>query len=132
MTENLSDYLNYRIQRSFETFKDAKLLAEHKSLNSCVNRLYYACFYAVSAILYLKGIEPKTHKGVRIKFLEEFIKPGIVNKEFGKLFNDLYDLRQEGDYSDFITFDKDLIDSLMNKCHDFLTGIESLIKSGLS
>jgi len=57
MTENLSDCLNYRIQRSFETFKDAKLLAEHKSMNSCVNRLYYACFYAVSAILYLKGIE---------------------------------------------------------------------------
>jgi hypothetical protein len=47
MTQDLSEYLNYRIQRSFETFNDAKLLAENERWNSCINRLYYACFYAV-------------------------------------------------------------------------------------
>jgi uncharacterized protein (UPF0332 family) len=55
----------------------------------------------------MKDLEAKTHKGVRIKFLDQFIKPGLLDKDFGKLYNDLFDLRQEGNYSDFIIFDKD-------------------------
>lgn len=132
MTDELSDYLNYRLQRSSETFNDAKLLARHESWNSCVNRLYYACFYAVNALLYSKGIEPKTHKGVRIKFLNEFIKTGIIDKNFGKLYTDLFDLRQEGDYSDFITFDKELVYSFIDKCDEFLIRIEAMIKSNMT
>ncbi len=55
MTGDLKDYIAYRIARSDSTFKDALIMAENKSWNSCVNRLYYSCFYFVSALLIQKG-----------------------------------------------------------------------------
>ena len=59
----------------------------------------------------------------------EFIKTGIFDKEFGKLFSDLFDWRQEGDYSDFVSFDKDLTMPLINKSEEFIIVIEAFLKS---
>ena len=129
MTKEQNDYINYRLQRATETLNDARLLAENERWNSSINRLYYACFYAVSALLYSQSIEAKTHKGVRIKFMGEFIKTGIFDKDFGKLFSDLFDWRQEGDYSDFVSFDKELTMPLINKSEEFITLIEAFLKS---
>jgi uncharacterized protein (UPF0332 family) len=130
MTNEQNDYIKYRLQRATDTLNDAKLLAENDRWNSSINRLYYACFYAVSALLYFHSIEAKTHKGVRIKFMSEFIKNGMFPKDFGKLFSDLFDWRQEGDYSDFVSFDKDLTISLIIKCEEFIALISEFLKSG--
>jgi len=108
MIKKQNDYINYRLQKASDTLNDARLLADNERWNSSINRLYYACFYAVSALLYYHSIEAKTHKGVRINFMREFIKTGIFEKDYGKLFSDLFDWRQEGDYSDFSSFDKNL------------------------
>lgn len=129
MTKEQNDYIKYRIQRATETLNDAILLAENERWNSSINRLYYACFYAVSALLYSQSIEAKTHKGVRIKFMSEFIKTGLFDKDFGKLFSDLFDWRQEGDYSDFASFDKDLTIPLINKSEEFITLIKAFLKT---
>jgi len=123
MTKEQRDYTNYRLQRAIDTLNDARLLAQNERWNSSINRLYYACFYAVSALLYYHSIDAKTHKGVRIKFMNEFIKTRIFDKEYGKLFSDLFDWRQEGDYSDFVSFDKDLTIPLINKSEEFIASI---------
>ena len=129
MTKDQNDYINYRLQRASDTLNDARLLAENERWNSSINRLYYACFYAVSGLLYFHSIEAKTHKGVRIKFMSEFIKTGLFDKDFGKLFSDLFDWRQEGDYSDFVSFDKDLTIPLINKSEEFITLIKAFLKT---
>jgi len=61
--------------------------------------------------------------------MSEFIKTGLFDKDFGKLFSDLFDWRQEGDYSDFVSFDKDLIIPLINKSEEFITLIEAFLKT---
>jgi len=127
MTRELNDYINYRLQRALDTLNDARLLAANERWNSSINRLYYACFYAVSALLYYHSIEARTHKGVRIKFMNEFIKPGLFDKEYGKLFSDLYDWRQEGDYSDFVSFDKELTPPLINQSEEFIALIRKFL-----
>jgi hypothetical protein len=43
--------VGYRLQRARETVEEARVLLETDHANACVNRLYYACFYAVSALL---------------------------------------------------------------------------------
>lgn len=129
MTTEQNDYIKYRLERATETLNDARLLAENGRWNSSINRLYYACFYAVSALLYSRSIEAKTHKGVRIKFMGEFIKTGIFDKVYGKLFSDLFDWRQEGDYSDFVSFDKDLTMPLISKSEEFITLIKAFLIS---
>ena len=129
MTKEQNDYINYRLQRATDTLNDPKLLAENERWNSSLNRLYYACFYAISALLFYHSIEAKTHKGVRIKFMSEFIKTGLFDKNFGKLFSDLFDWRLEGDYSDFVSFDIDLIIPLINKSEEFITLIKTFLKT---
>ena len=42
--KNEGDYIHDRIEKVFDSFEDAKLLAKNKRWNAAINRLYYACF----------------------------------------------------------------------------------------
>jgi uncharacterized protein len=63
--------------------------------------------------------------------MSEFIKTGLFDKDFGKLFSDLFDWRQEGDYSDFVVFDEDLTIPLINKTEEFIKAIEIYMKTNI-
>ena len=129
MSGDLNDYILYRLSRADNTFNDAKILAENKSWNSCINRLYYACFYVVSALLIKRGHNIKTHNGVRTIFFKEYIATSIIEKDFGKLYSDLFDWRGEGDYADFVDYDKETVIPLLPKVQEFIEIIEDLIKT---
>ena len=49
----------YRLSKAFSTYDEVALLTENKLWNTAVNRLYYACYYAVSALLISKNITSK-------------------------------------------------------------------------
>ena len=51
-----NEYVKYRIKSAYITYDAAKVLAENGFWNSSVNRLYYALFYAVNALLTLIDI----------------------------------------------------------------------------
>lgn len=127
MTGDLNDYINYRLSRADSTLNDAKILAFNNSWNSCVNRLYYSTFYAVTALLISKGFEAKTHNGVKTIFFKEFIATGLIDKEFGKLYSDLIDWRSEGDYADFTDYDSETVTPMIDKVESFLEIIKKNI-----
>jgi uncharacterized protein (UPF0332 family) len=79
------EYINYRIAQAEETYKAALELAKSHFWNSCVNRLYYSCFYAITALLVFENVETKTHNGVKTKFFQHFIKTGIIKMEYSQL-----------------------------------------------
>ena len=76
--DNRNDYIRYRFQRATESFEEALILAENKRWNAVVNRLYYACFYAVIALLLKNNNETQTHDGARTLFGLHFIKTGKI------------------------------------------------------
>ena len=115
MNQSQADYIQYRIEKSSEFFKDAQLLAENSRWQSCVNRLYYSCFHLIDALLSLDGIFAKTHEGLKTKFLQLYIKTGEVDMELGKLYTQLLDWRHESDYSVFVEFDKDEVLPLLKR-----------------
>jgi len=53
--------IQYRIQRARETLDEALLLFTAGHLNTYVNRLYYASFYAVYALLLTQKISTSKH-----------------------------------------------------------------------
>ena len=55
--------IRYRLERARETLAEAATLAHASHWNGCVNRLYYACFYAVTALLLRKGLGSSKHSG---------------------------------------------------------------------
>ena len=69
--------------------------------NTAVNRMYYACYYAASALLITEGIVTKTHDGVLQMLSLHFIKTGVLPAEYGRKYRNLFDKRSSGDYEDF-------------------------------
>jgi uncharacterized protein (UPF0332 family) len=60
-------------------------LADNQKWNSAINRLYYAAYYAVIALLLQYEHKPTTHNGAKSQFSEHFIKTKIFPEEYGKL-----------------------------------------------
>lgn len=46
-----------RIKKARETFNEVKVLVDNEFWNTTVNRIYYACFYAVTANTFITEIE---------------------------------------------------------------------------
>jgi len=126
MTKN--DYINYRLGKAFEAFEDAKLLAENERWNTAINRLYYASFYAIIALLIKNDIKTQTHDGVRTQFSLKFVKTGIIDKKIGKLFSKLFDYRLKGDYGDLFDFDKDIVLPLFDEVESLINNVKAEIK----
>jgi uncharacterized protein (UPF0332 family) len=105
VTERSDELISYRLERAHETLQDARILANSERWNACVNRLYYACFYAVSALLIQNGLSSSKHAGVRSLFNRHYVKTGKVPKNLARTYNDLFERRQESDYMDFISFE---------------------------
>jgi len=124
----LNDLINYRLDRARETYDEALLMKEEGHLNTCVNRLYYACFYVVLALLGKHGHATSKHSGVKALFNQHFIKTKKVSIENGKLFNKLFSARQEGDYLDFVRFDENTVEPWLMKVKDFIDSISDLIE----
>ncbi len=122
----------FRRDRSLETIEDALILAESGRWNACVNRLYYACFYAISALLLLEGRSSTRHTGVRSLFNLHFVRTGIVSKDLARVYNDLFERRQEGDYVDFVYFREDQVQPWLAQGQRFVQEINILIENTLS
>lgn len=126
---NSVELINYRLSRAFETYEEAIILAREGHWNTTANRLYYACFYAVSALLLKNGLSISTHNGVKTEFHKSFVKTGIISKQSGRTYGRLFNLRQEGDYLDFKRLEKEDIDPFFQEAKDFLAVITTLINS---
>ena len=128
MTEWSSDLVMHRITRAKETMEDARILADAGRWNACVNRLYYACFYVVSALLLFNGLSSSKHTGVRSLFNRQYVKTGKIPKELARTYNDLFERRQEGDYIDFVIFRKSQVLPLISKAEQLIMHISDMIE----
>jgi len=127
MIGSKGDLIKYRLSRSKDTYEDAKILADKERWNSAINRLYYSAYYAVIALLLKHDFKPTSHNGAKSVFSEHFIKNGIMQKEYGKLYSQLFTWRQKGDYDDLFDFDKDKVISYFEPVKRLIEIIENKI-----
>lgn len=127
MKESPSDICELLLKRSYESLDEARILAQTSHWNICVNRLYYSCFYAVSALLHKYGFSSSKHSGVRSLFNNHFVRTKFVSKVFAAIYNDLFDRRQESDYGIFFTFEKNDVSPWFNDTEKFITEISRFI-----
>lgn len=121
--------VHYRLEKAHEAFAEAKLLAENAFWSTVINRLYYSCFYAVSALLIAHEFSGHTHKGIKTQFNQQFIKSEKIEKKWAVLYAELFNMRQKGDYTDFITWEEQEVEPLLEETLAFLTLIEKEITS---
>ena len=128
MPEEKREYVQYRLETARKTFEAARILAENGFWNSAVNRLYYALFYSVNALLYLSDIPAKKHSSVKSQFTLHFVKTGKIDKKYGQLLSELFDWRQKGDYDNIFDYDRKSVIPLFQPVEEMLNLIENSIK----
>ena len=82
--ENRKDIVTYRIERAFVALEQAKGNQQMGYLEITANRLYYAAYYAASALLIANEIRVKSHEGCIGQFNMHFVKTGLIPVEMGK------------------------------------------------
>jgi len=131
MKEETRSLIMYRLERARESLEEASILLERGHGNTFVNRLYYACFYAVSALLLTRGLSSARHSGIRSVFHQNFLKPGLIGKELGQLYDKLFDNRQKGDYADLVRFDPNEVRDWHDEARHFVETVEDIVKKEL-
>jgi uncharacterized protein (UPF0332 family) len=128
MTGTVKDLIEYRLNRAKDTLDDAYILAEKSKWNSTINRLYYAAYYAVTALLLKSDLRATTHNGVKSNFSKHFIKTNVIPKELGKIYSQLFTWRQKGDYDDLFDFEKNKVVPYFEPVKELIDTIEKIVK----
>jgi uncharacterized protein len=125
-----AELVEYRWKSAKETLQEVKPLMNIKLWNTCVNRLYYACFYAVSALLAQNDILTKTHSGSLKMFSLHFLKSGIINEDTGVFYSKIFSMRQNADYEDFFDYEQEDVEALITPANELINEIEKILFLG--
>ena len=128
MTQAKEELVRYRLDRALDTLEDARILASAERWNACLNRLYYACFYAVSALLLKHGLSSAKHAGVRGLFNKDFVMTGKVPKDMARTYNLLFEHRQKGDYADLVDYEQSFVMPFFPRVEECIHHIAALLK----
>jgi uncharacterized protein (UPF0332 family) len=128
MTDGQRELVRYRMERAVETLQEARLMMEGGHLHGAANRIYYACFYAVVALLLAGDLSSPKHSGVMALFNRHFIKEGVLPVDMGKFYSRVFDRRLEGDYGEIVELQKEDIRADLAEAQEFIARIESQLK----
>lgn len=113
---------------------DLALSAAQREFNAgdyglAMNRVYYACFYAASAVLTHENLQYARHSGVRAALHQHLVKAGRLTAELGRFYNDAFDDRQEADYDVIVEFDSETVRSRIVTATQFVTQMKLILKT---
>ncbi|MEW6418531.1 MAG: HEPN domain-containing protein [Nitrospirota bacterium] len=128
MKNELIILARYRLSRARETYNDALKLLDEGSLNSAVNRFYYAAFYAARALLATKELDSSKHSGVISLFNRHFVKTGAIEPEKAKVLKKSFEKRQDLDYEDFVKITRSEVEGMKDKILEFIDKCEKLLE----
>jgi hypothetical protein len=129
MDYNKKELAKYWMKKSKRSLEAAQHEFECENHDFCANRLYYSAFYAVSAVLILKGQTYKKHSAVRAALHRDFVKEGLIPIEYGALYDALLQDREEADYVAFVEFDPEILEEEIKQVEEFIKEFEKLFTS---
>jgi uncharacterized protein (UPF0332 family) len=107
MQPKVKDLCNYRLQKSRNDIKAARILFKENLYSQALNRSYYAIFHAVRALFALDEFETRKHSGLISYFNKNYVAEGIFDKEYSKILIGAELVRTKSDYRDFYIVSKD-------------------------
>ena len=117
------------LQKANDAFESAKLEHAEGHVSFAVNRLYYSCFYAVTALLLKDGKQFARHSAVMSEFNKNHVKTGRVDAKWSRFYQKLFDDRQEGDYLPTAAFEHSEIAERITQAEIFLKIVRERIAS---
>ena len=89
--------------------------------------MYYAGFHAVTALLIKNGLHAESHQGVSVLFSKHFVKEGLIDAEYGRLFARLENMREKSDYTCLFETSEDEVLPMIPKAKELVSIIEGLL-----
>ena len=123
--------IGVRLDRAREDIETAKELLNLGRYRAAVNRAYYAIFGITTALLLMQKIERTKHTGVESAFIQHFIKTGIFETEYGRIFDYIRKKREESDYSARITIDEGTAEKVVGDAEKFITRLTEYLHAHL-
>ena len=86
--------VNLEYEKALSFLRQAESIAALDFWDAVANRLYYAVFHAVSALLVKDGYNVSTHKGTLVMFGQHYVKTGIFTADASSLYIKLQTMRE--------------------------------------
>ena len=129
--EQRRDIVRYRMENAQKMLSEVESHRENGFYNTAVNRMYYACYYAATAMLISMGIEVKSHDGVRLNLGKYVVMEGRLSPELGRFYSRLFSKRSTGDYDDFINHTLATVDELLPQARQLISTLLSQLEEWL-
>ena len=129
--EQRRDIVRYRMESARKMLEEVESHRQNGFYNMAVNRMYYACYYAATAMLISLGINVKSHDGVRLKLGKEIVMEGRLSPELGRFYSRLFSKRSTGDYDDFVNHTLTTVDELLPQAQLFINTLLAQLKHWL-
>lgn len=117
--------------KSENSYDIAKLAFENGRYFSSINRIYYACFYLVEALLLTKDLKSRKHSGVISLFNQHFVHEGDLDYRWFEFFRFLFKERQNDDYDYVRELNGEQVKKFLNEAEEFIDVIKDKIKEEL-
>jgi uncharacterized protein (UPF0332 family) len=115
--------VDHERQKALQTFAQAELLSKEGYWDGAANRLYYASFHAVNALLIKDGYFVHTHHGASSMFRQIYIKTGILPVQVSELYSVLQSMRDKADYNCSFDASQLLIEPLLEPTRQLIDSI---------
>lgn len=128
MSNRKEDIIKYRVERSRETVEEAQIAINEGHYFLAANRIYYAIFYIVNALAIKDGFKTSKHYQLLGWFNKNYVKTGMVDNKFGKIYRSAFETRMESDYDDFVQFTAEEVNTNFAEMKSFVAEIKRLIE----
>ncbi len=119
----------YRLRQADESVDEAEFLFRGKKTpRGIINRAYYAMFYATLALLIFEPYSSSKHSGVLAYFNRRFIKERLLPEEMGESINTAFELRQRGDYREYVELTYEQVEPFIQKARRFIEGVKNYLR----
>lgn len=117
------------LRKAHETFEEIGILTSANRWSGAANRLYYAVFHAVNALLIHDGLYVNTHHGSHALFHLHYIKTGKMPIDYGRLYSQLQTMREESDYNCVYEVEPEELNKRIEPAKKFIDDIEKAVNA---
>ena len=123
MREEIQKFIE-KAKRSLEAAND---LHKNGHYDFAISRAYYAMFYMATALLLTKDLVFSKHSAVISALSQHFVKPGILDQRYHKMFSKAFEARQIGDYSILRDVSQKESQEILSYAREFVEKVGELI-----
>ena len=122
--------MKVNIEKSDDSLKAADILIKENLLFIALNRIYYACFYTVTALAEKNDFKTAKHSAMLGWFHKKYIyQEKIFSTEIYKVYEETFKYRLKGDYDGLYKTTLEETTDLLEKAKVFIKTVREYLDS---